>query len=481
MTDSCSRSAARCPRRPRGDRPARAVRLHGDSRCACGRPIYPRQILRQMIEIGYYSLPVVGLTAIFTGMVLALQSYTGFSRFNAESRDPHRRRAVAHARARPGAGRPDGRRPRRRLDGGRDRHHARHRADRRAHHALDQPVQVSGRAAADRRHSSRCRCWCWSPTSSASSAAISSASTSSASTRPPISSNTVDFLEPMDVVSGLVKAAVFGFIVALMGCYHGYQFQGRRAGRRRGDHQRGGLGLDPDPDLQLHPHRAVLLAMSETDGPRSRSAGLNKSFGPKQVLNGIDLDVGDRRIAGRDRRLRHRQVGAAQMHPRPHAARRRARSRSTARRRVGLTGARARARSLRKFGMLFQGCGAVRLAAGLGERRLRPDPGPRHGPRRGQGDRPATSSARSASGPRSASSIRPSCRAACRSAWRSPAPSPREPEIIFFDEPTTGLDPIMADVINDLIVEMRRATSAPPRSRSPTTWPAPARSPTASP
>ena len=48
-------------------------------------PFYPRAILRQMIDIGYYSLPVVGLTAIFTGMVLALQSYTGFSRFEAET------------------------------------------------------------------------------------------------------------------------------------------------------------------------------------------------------------------------------------------------------------------------------------------------------------------------------------------------------------------------------------------------------------
>ncbi len=48
-------------------------------------PFYPRQFLRQLIEIGYYSLPVVGLTAIFTGMVLALQSHSGFSRFAAES------------------------------------------------------------------------------------------------------------------------------------------------------------------------------------------------------------------------------------------------------------------------------------------------------------------------------------------------------------------------------------------------------------
>jgi len=34
---------------------------------------------------------------------------------------------------------------------------------------------------------------------------------------------TIEFLEPIDVISGLVKAAVFGFLVALMGCYHGYR------------------------------------------------------------------------------------------------------------------------------------------------------------------------------------------------------------------------------------------------------------------
>jgi phospholipid/cholesterol/gamma-HCH transport system permease protein len=35
-------------------------------------------------------------------------------------------------------------------------------------------------------------------------------------------SQTFDVLERIDVVSGLVKAAVFGFIVTLMGCFHGY-------------------------------------------------------------------------------------------------------------------------------------------------------------------------------------------------------------------------------------------------------------------
>lgn len=47
-------------------------------------PYHGRQIVRQMIDVGYYSLPVVALTTLFSGMVLALQSYTGFARFSAE-------------------------------------------------------------------------------------------------------------------------------------------------------------------------------------------------------------------------------------------------------------------------------------------------------------------------------------------------------------------------------------------------------------
>lgn len=51
----------------------------------CKRPFYPGLIYRQLISIGYFSLPVVAMTAIFSGAVLALQSYNGFSRFSAES------------------------------------------------------------------------------------------------------------------------------------------------------------------------------------------------------------------------------------------------------------------------------------------------------------------------------------------------------------------------------------------------------------
>ena len=57
---------------------------------ACVTPvIYLREVLRQCIKIGYYSLPVVGLTAVFIGAALALNIYTGGSRFNAEQFVPN--------------------------------------------------------------------------------------------------------------------------------------------------------------------------------------------------------------------------------------------------------------------------------------------------------------------------------------------------------------------------------------------------------
>ncbi|MEM7505497.1 MAG: ABC transporter permease [Pseudomonadota bacterium] len=48
-------------------------------------PFYLPELGRQLIRIGYFSLPVVGLTALFTGGALALQIFAGGARFNAEA------------------------------------------------------------------------------------------------------------------------------------------------------------------------------------------------------------------------------------------------------------------------------------------------------------------------------------------------------------------------------------------------------------
>lgn len=52
-------------------------------------PIYAGQLARQIMRIGYLSLPVVGLTAVFIGAALALNIYTGGARFNAEQFVPN--------------------------------------------------------------------------------------------------------------------------------------------------------------------------------------------------------------------------------------------------------------------------------------------------------------------------------------------------------------------------------------------------------
>ena len=53
--------------------------------CVVRPPVYWWLIAQQMMRIGYFSLPVVGLTAFFTCGVLALQIYNGASRYGAES------------------------------------------------------------------------------------------------------------------------------------------------------------------------------------------------------------------------------------------------------------------------------------------------------------------------------------------------------------------------------------------------------------
>jgi phospholipid/cholesterol/gamma-HCH transport system permease protein len=48
-------------------------------------PFYLREFGHSLIQIGFFSLPVVGLTALFTGGALALQIYAGGARFSAEA------------------------------------------------------------------------------------------------------------------------------------------------------------------------------------------------------------------------------------------------------------------------------------------------------------------------------------------------------------------------------------------------------------
>lgn len=187
-------------------------------------PYFPAQLGRQIIDIGYYSLPVVGLTALFTGMVLALQSHTGFSRFNAEgaiagvvvlsiTRELAPVLAGLMVAGRVGA----------------------------AIAAEIGTMRVTEQIDALRTLSVNPFKYLIAPRIIAGTlmlpilvligdiigvyggyiVAVYNLDFSAAS----FLSQTFDILESVDVISGLVKAAVFGFIVTVMGCYHGFYSQ----------------------------------------------------------------------------------------------------------------------------------------------------------------------------------------------------------------------------------------------------------------
>jgi len=192
-------------------------------------PFYVKQLRKQLIEIGYYSLPVVGLTAIFTGAVLALQSYSGFSRFNAESsiaivvvlsitRELGPVLAGLMVAGRIGA----------------------------AYAAEIGTMRVTEQIDALVTLSTDPYKYLVLPRLIAGATMLPLlvlvadiigvfggylVSIHELGFSPgPYLKSTFDFLEAKDVISGLIKASVFGFIIALMGCYHGFNSKGGAQG-----------------------------------------------------------------------------------------------------------------------------------------------------------------------------------------------------------------------------------------------------------
>jgi len=178
-------------------------------------PIYFRLIFAQMVKIGYNSLPVVGLTAFFTGGVLALQIYIGGSRFNAESLvasivalgitrelGPVMAGLMVAGRVSAGLAAEIG------------------------------TMRVTEQIDALRTLSTNPFKYLVVPRLLAATITmpflvlIAGLGFNGAV----YIRNSVDFIEFNDVASGLVKAAIFGFIIALMGCYHGYQSKGGAQG-----------------------------------------------------------------------------------------------------------------------------------------------------------------------------------------------------------------------------------------------------------
>jgi len=183
-------------------------------------PFYIKEFLHAILYIGYFSLPVVGLTALFTGGALALQIYAGGARFNAEAVVPS---IVAIGMVRELGP----------VLGG---------------------LMVAGRVAA----SIAAEIGTMKVTEQIDALVTLSTHPMKYLTVPRVLAatltmpvlvlvgdiigimggflvgvsrldfnaatylnNTINFLESWDIVSGLLKAAVFGFIVATLGCYHG--------------------------------------------------------------------------------------------------------------------------------------------------------------------------------------------------------------------------------------------------------------------
>jgi len=197
--------------------------------------------------------------------------------------------------------------------------------------------------------------------------------------------------------------------------------------------------------------------MSEAGVPKIAVRGLKKSFGAKRVLDGVDINVAPAEslvVIGGSGTGKSVFIKCVQGLLVPDAGSIRIDGTET----VGIRRA-AREPLTRKFGMLFQGAALFdslsvweNVAFGLIQGRGMPRQQAREIAMQklasvGLGPEVATLGPAELSGGMQK-------RVALARAIAT------EPEILFFDEPTTGLDPIMADVINDLIIECVRGLGA---------------------
>ncbi|MFQ6017580.1 MAG: ABC transporter ATP-binding protein [Kiloniellaceae bacterium] len=182
--------------------------------------------------------------------------------------------------------------------------------------------------------------------------------------------------------------------------------------------------------------------------PKIRIRGLEKAFGTKVVLDGLDLDVGVGEsvvVIGGSGSGKSVMLKCILGLLRPEAGSIKVDNEEV----VGLNG-KARDRILRKFGMLFQNAALfdslpvwANVAFGLIEG---------GGMQRGKAKKIALQKLAAVGLDAEVGELWP---AELSGGMRKRVGLARaiatEPQIIFFDEPTTGLDPIMGDVINDLI------------------------------
>ena len=185
-------------------------------------PFYWREFLAALVQIGWLSLPVVGLTALFTGGALALQIYAGGSRFNAEAVVPS---IVAIGMVRELGPVLGGLMVAARVASS----IAAEIGTMKVTEQMDALVTLSTDPMKYLTLPRVLAATVSVPLLVAVGDAIGimggyMVGTTRLGFNPAVYlQNTADFLETWDVVSGMIKGAAFGFIVALMGCYHGMQ------------------------------------------------------------------------------------------------------------------------------------------------------------------------------------------------------------------------------------------------------------------